>query len=73
VDALGANSYVPSLFGFFSDLPRIEELNAYAGANLPPASAKEVAKATDEIEIRAELKKRLGRQFAAWDESRKKS
>ena len=73
VDALGANSYAPGLFGFFSDLKRVDELKAYARANLPEASGKEVAKAIDEIQIRAELKDRLARQFTAWGESRKKS
>ncbi len=72
-DALEAQSYAPSLFTFFTDRARIDELKAYAVAHLPKASAKEVAKAVDEIEIRAELKSRLERQFAAWTENRKKT
>jgi aminopeptidase N len=65
-DALGANSYVPGLFTFFSDKARAEELKAYAKANLLPDSSKDVAKAVDEIEFRAEFKPRLAQQFGAW-------
>lgn len=66
-DALGANSYVPSLFNFFSEQSRVAELKAYAKTNLPStaASAKEVAKAVDEVEFRAEFKRRLISQLAA--------
>jgi len=65
-DALGVNSYAPSLFTFFSEKSRAEELKAYAKGNLPPTSAKEVAKAVDEIEFRAEFKPRLATQLKAW-------
>ncbi|MDQ6807927.1 MAG: ERAP1-like C-terminal domain-containing protein, partial [Verrucomicrobiota bacterium] len=65
-DALGANSYAPSLFTFFSDEGRIAELETFAKANLAPEAAKEVAKATDELGFRAELKKRLLPQLTAW-------
>jgi aminopeptidase N len=70
-DALGANSYAPSLFTFFSDLSRVAELQAYARTNLPATSAKEVAKAVDEIEFRAEFKDRLASQLTAWIENQK--
>jgi len=70
-DALGANSYAPSLFTFFSDLSRVAELQAYARTNLPATSAKEVAKAVDEIEFRAEFKGRLASQLTAWIENQK--
>ena len=63
-DALAANSYVPGLFTFFSDRERIAELQSYAKAHLPPTSAKEVAKAVDEIEFRAEFRDRLSAQIA---------
>jgi aminopeptidase N len=69
-DALSANRYAPSLFIFFSDPGRIDELKAFAKASLPPASAKEVAKAVDEIEFRSEFKQRLARQLNAWIEKR---
>jgi aminopeptidase N len=59
VDAAGANRYAPGLFTFFSDSSRADELRSYAKANLPPASAPEVAKVVDEIQFRAEFKKRL--------------
>ena len=58
------------LFTFFSETARATELREYAKANLPPESAKEVAKATDEIEVRAEMKQRLARQLSAWLEKR---
>ncbi len=67
-DALGASGYVPGLFNFFSDPSRAAELKAYAKENLPStaASAKEVAKAVDEVEFRFEFKRRLISQLAAW-------
>ena len=42
------------------------ELKAYAKRNLPAASAPEVAKAVDEIQFRAEFRKRLASQLNAW-------
>jgi aminopeptidase N len=65
-DALGANTYRPSLFTFFSDDSRAEELRSYAKNSLPAASAPEVAKAMNEVQFRAEFKKRLARQLNAW-------
>jgi aminopeptidase N len=65
-DALGANTYAPSLFTFFSDDSRAGELRTYAKNSLPVASAPEVAKALDEIQFRSEFKKRLGPQLSAW-------
>jgi aminopeptidase N len=65
-DAAGANRYAPSLFTFFSDESRTDELKTYAKNNLPPASAPEVAKAVDEIQFRAEFKKRLISQLRVW-------
>ena len=71
-DAVGVNRYAPSLFTFFSEESRADELKSYAKANLPAASAKEVAKAVDEIRFRSEFKKRLANQLSAWVESRKR-
>ncbi|MCA1659073.1 MAG: ERAP1-like C-terminal domain-containing protein, partial [Verrucomicrobiaceae bacterium] len=65
-DALVANSYAPGLFTFFSDAARIAELERYAKSDLPPTSAKDVAKAVDEVGFRAELKPRLATQIASW-------
>ena len=65
-DALSANSYAPSLFNLFSDAARIAELERYAKSDLPPAAAKDVAKAIDELGFRAELKPRLLTQIGAW-------
>jgi aminopeptidase N len=65
VDAAGANRYAPSLFTFFSDESRADELRNYAKKNLPHASAPEVAKAVDEIQFRAEFRDRLISQLPA--------
>jgi aminopeptidase N len=65
-DALGANSYAPSLFSFFSDPARIAELERYAKSDLPPASAKDVAKAIDEMGFRAQFKSSLVSQIGSW-------
>ena len=65
-DALGANSYAPSLFIFFSEDSRANELKTYAKTNLPATSAPEVAKAVDEIQFRSEFKARLAGQLGAW-------
>src|SRR6059058_1494856 len=65
-DAAGANSYAPSLFTFFSDDSRADELKSYAKANLPPASVPDVAKVVDEVQFRAEFKKRLALQLNTW-------
>ena len=66
IDAAGANRYVPSLFTFFSDDLRADELKTYAKNNLPPASAPEVAKVVDEVQFRSEFKKRLVTQLDTW-------
>ena len=65
-DAAGANRYAPSLFSFFSDAGRADELKSFAKANLPPASAPEVAKVVDEVQFRAEFQKRLAPQLNTW-------
>jgi aminopeptidase N len=65
-DAAGANRYAPSLFTFFSDESRANQLEAYAQTNLPAASSADVTKAVDEIRFRAEFKKRLTNEFNAW-------
>jgi aminopeptidase N len=65
VDAAGANRYAPSLFTFFSDGSRADELKNYAKKNLPGASAPEVAKVVDEIQFRAEFRNRLISQLPA--------
>jgi aminopeptidase N len=66
VDAAGTNRYVPSLFTFFSDEPRANELKTYAKSNLSPASATEVAKVVDEVQFRSEFKKRLVTHLNIW-------
>ena len=68
VDAAGANRYAPSLFTFFSDASRADELKNYASKSLAPASAPEVAKIVDEIQFRSEFKKRLVTQLNEWME-----
>jgi len=69
-DAAGTNRYAPGLFTFFTDNSRAIELKTYAKANLPPATAREVAKAIDEIQFRAEFKKRLATQLNTWIDSK---
>jgi len=70
-DALGANTYAPGLFTFFSDGSRTQELRTYAKSNLPAASAREVAKALDEIQFRSEFKNRLASQLDPWIDGKK--
>ena len=65
-DALGANNYAPGLFTFFSDPAQIAELEKFAKSDVPASAAKDVAKATDEIGFRAELKLRVTTQIATW-------
>jgi aminopeptidase N len=65
IDALGANSYVPSLFTFFIDPNHIEELRSFAQAHLSEASARPIEIAADEIRFRADLRKRLIEQIEA--------
>jgi aminopeptidase N len=65
-DALGANTFAPTLFVFFSEKSRADELRAFAKSNLPAGSAHEVAKAVDEVEFRAEFKPRLSSQLSSW-------
>jgi aminopeptidase N len=65
VDAAGANRYAPSLFTFFSDGSRADELKNYAAKSLAPASAPEVAKVVDEIQFRAEFRDHLASQLPA--------
>ncbi len=65
VDALTANTYLPSLFNFFSNPPRIEELKMFAQKNLTDASKKPVDSASDEILFRTDLRKRLIDQISS--------
>jgi len=59
VDAAGANRYAASLFAFFSDGPRADELKNYAAKSLALVSAPDVAKVVDEIQFRAEFRDRF--------------
>src|SRR5437762_1527162 len=69
-DAAGANRYAPSLFTFFSDDSRADELKSYAKTNLAPASAPDVAKVVDEVQFRTEFKKRLAPELNTWIEQK---
>jgi aminopeptidase N len=66
IDAAGANRYAPGLFTFFSDDSRADELKSYAKNNLSAASAREVAKVVNEVQFRAEFKRRIGPQVNSW-------
>ena len=63
VDALNANSYLPSLLTFFFDPAWIEELKTFAKKNLSEASRKPIEIASDEIQFRAGFRKRLIEQI----------
>jgi aminopeptidase N len=65
-DTLGRNSYAAGIFTFFSEPARVVELKAYAKEHLSVASAKDVAKAADEIEFRSEFKARITAQLVDW-------
>jgi aminopeptidase N len=65
-DALGANSYAPGLFTLFSDPARIAELERYAKSDLAASAAKDVAKASDEVGFRADVKMRVTSEMATW-------
>jgi aminopeptidase N len=65
-DALAANSYAPGLFTLFSDPARIAELESYAKSDLPASAAKDVAKASDEVGFRADMKLRVTTEMASW-------
>jgi aminopeptidase N len=63
IDAGNVNSYAPGLFTFFSDPERAAELKTYAKSNLPASSARQVAKAVDEVEFRSVFKRRMTNQL----------
>ncbi len=65
-DAVGAESFAPSLFTFFSDPKDAETLASYAKTNLPASAAKAVEKTTDEMGFCAEFKKRLVPELKSW-------
>jgi hypothetical protein len=65
VDAVNANSYLPSLLTFFSDPARIEELKVFARKNLSEPSRKPVEITADEILFRVDFRKRLIDQMHA--------
>src|SRR5438128_1674248 len=66
IDAAGANRYAPGLFTFFSDDSRADALHTFAKNNLSAASAREVAKVVDEVQFRAEFKRRIGPEVNTW-------
>jgi aminopeptidase N len=61
-----AVSYVPSLFGIFTDASRADELEAFAKANLPAEAAPDVAKAAEDIRFHAAFKERELPRIEAW-------
>ncbi|HKP04776.1 MAG TPA: M1 family metallopeptidase [Chthoniobacterales bacterium] len=65
-DALTANSYAPGLFTLFSDPARIAELERYAKSDLPASAARDVAKASDEVGFRADMKSRVTAEMSTW-------
>ena len=65
-DALSINSFAPGLLMFSSSPKDAEMLQQYAKTNLPDSSARDVAKAVDQIAFRAEFKERLRPQLKSW-------
>src|SRR6059058_2431825 len=63
VSKVARESDLPSLFTFFYDPARIEELKAFAQKNLSEPSRKPVEIASDEILFRADFRKRLIEQI----------
>ena len=61
-----AISYVPSLFGTFSDSSRADELETFAKANLPEEVGPDIAKAVETIRFRAAFKQRELPRIDAW-------
>ncbi len=64
--SLAADHYIPNLFRNFSDAKRADELESFAAMNLPPEASYSVAKASDDIRFKAELKQRLLPELDAW-------
>ena len=69
-DALGRNGFAAGLFTFFSDPKEAQVVQKYARSDLPPAAARAVEKAVDEIGFRAEFKPRLIPQLKSWVEKK---
>ena len=69
-DALGRNGFAAGLFTFFSDPKEAQVVQKYARSDLPPAAARAVKKAVDEIGFRAEFKPRLIPQLKSWVEKK---
>jgi aminopeptidase N len=68
-DALSINSFVPGLVMFSSSPKDAENLQKFAQTDLPKTNRKDVAKAVDQIEFRADLKERLRSQLESWIKS----
>jgi len=66
LDAVGMIRFVPSVMRGFSDAARVPEFEAYAQKNLPSGAKSEVAKAAEEIRLKAELKARVLPEIAKW-------
>jgi aminopeptidase N len=66
LDAVGMIGFVPSVMRGFSDAARVPEFEAYAQKNLPSGAKSEVAKAAEEIRLKAELKARVLPEIAKW-------
>ncbi len=66
VDATGTIEFAPSVIRGFSDAARATEFEAYAQKNLPSGAKSEVAKAAEEIRLKADLKARVLPEIAKW-------
>lgn len=66
ISPMAKQLFVPNLYAAFSDAPRAEELEKYAKNPGAVADPTQVQKAAEAIRVRAELKKRLLPEIAAW-------
>jgi aminopeptidase N len=62
----GRLRFAPDIMRAYSDAKRATELEAYAQKFLPPDAKSEIAKTTEEIRFKADLKARLLPEIAKW-------
>lgn len=66
LSAFASVSYVPGLLGMFSETARADELEAYSKRNLPGEAQSEVAKAAENIRVKAAIKQRELAKIDQW-------
>ena len=66
LDSLSMLKFVPGVMRAFSELTRAQELETYAQKNLPSGAKNDVAKAAENIRLKADLKTRLTPEIRKW-------